>query len=120
MDAAGFLFLAQTVLDYSQGMGSAVTLSAAVADVRHRLAANIRYHRLRLGLTRGQFAQKMRVNIRNLEQAESPTGANLNLSSIVHVAHVLGVDTVELLTPRPLPLLKRGRAGEKQRNEFSS
>lgn len=120
MVAPGLPRLAQASLYHTQGLGSAVTLSAAVTDVRHRLAANIRYHRLRLGLTRGQFAQQMRVNIRNLEEAESPTGANLNLSSIVHVAHVLGVDTAELLTPRPLPPLKRGRAGEKQRNEFQS
>ena len=91
-----------------------MTLSDAVRVARTNLAANIRHHRLRLGLTRGEFAQRMRVNIRNLEEAEDPRGANLSLVSLIKFSHALAVDPADLFMPRDLPELKRGLAAAQQ------
>ena len=91
-----------------------MTLSEAVQVARGNLAANVRHHRLRMGLTRGEFAQRMRINIRNLEEAEDPHGANLSLVSLIKFAHALAIEPADLFMPRELPALKRGIGATQQ------
>lgn len=95
-----------------------MTFSEKLADTRGRIAANIRHYRLRKGVTRAQFSEATGINLHTLECAESPHGANLSISSVVHIAQALGVDTSALFERRDLPMLQRGPNGTKQVQQF--
>jgi len=68
--------------------------------VRRTLAANIRYHRERLGLSQSGLGELCDMTQRRIWELESPTGKSPTVSTLTIVAAQLGVTEAELLTPR--------------------
>jgi transcriptional regulator with XRE-family HTH domain len=71
----------------------------AEGDLQRTLGENLRSHRLRLGRSQEQLSEDLGVHrtyVGSIERGER----NLSLQSVERLAEALGVETLELLTPR--------------------
>ena len=56
-----------------------MSLSSTMAEVRYRVAANIRHYRTLRQLTRNDLAERALLHHRVIDRAELPNGPNMSL-----------------------------------------
>lgn len=68
-----------------------------VNNVLSHLARNLKYYRMKLGLTQTELAKKAGINRSYLASIESGTQHNTSIKTVEKLAIALGVATLDLL-----------------------